>query len=184
LSRTDTSRFGIVTVDGDYASLEFERVMSHSPEEVWNAITNPDQLARWFMTDAKIDGRRGGKIEFWSGTSKLHVTGEILIWSPPRVFEYEWNLDPRPEFPTGERSIVRWEIVHEGDHSLVRMTHRHLTRQSSRGFSSGTHVFLDRLEASLDGLPLPDFKSSVEALRQKYFQMNPSLVSDNRPPRR
>jgi uncharacterized protein YndB with AHSA1/START domain len=172
LSKSDVSRFGIVTLDGDYANLEFERMLFHTPDEVWDAITNPDQLAEWFLTEAKIDGREGGKIEFWSGLSRLHVTGEILVWSPPRVFEHEWNIDPRPGFPTGERSIIRWEIEGDGEHSLLKMTHRHLTKQSSRGFSSGAHVFLDRLEAILDGRPLPDFGSSVEALRPKYFQMN------------
>jgi uncharacterized protein YndB with AHSA1/START domain len=158
---------GRVTVEGDYATLTFERRLEHTPEAVWKAITEPKQLAEWYMTDARIDGRIGGNIDFLSGPAQLHVTGNILTWDPPRVFEHEWNVEAREQFPC-ERSVIRWEILREDYGSLLKMTHRRLTKRASQGFVSGAHAFLDRLEASLDLAPMPDWMARVEELRPIY----------------
>lgn len=68
------ARLGQVTVEGEYATLTFERRLPHPPEAVWEAITEPEQLTDWYMTKARIDGRVGGGIDFWSGPSQLHIT--------------------------------------------------------------------------------------------------------------
>jgi uncharacterized protein YndB with AHSA1/START domain len=166
----DPPRLGRVTIEGDSAALAFERRLPHPPEAVWGAITQPEQLAGWFTTAksmARIDGRVGGRVDFLSGPYPLHITGTILAWDPPHVFEHEWNIDAREEFPS-ERSVVRWEILREDYGSLVKMTHRSLSKRASQGFISGVHAFLDRLEASLDGVPPPDWMARVRELRIVY----------------
>jgi uncharacterized protein YndB with AHSA1/START domain len=160
-------RYGRVTLEGEHATLTFERRLQHQPEAVWDAITRPEQLAQWGMTKARIDGRLGGTIDFVSGPYQLHVTGTILAWDPPHLFEHEWNVDARGAYPS-ERSVVRWEILREDYGSLLKMTHSRLTKIASRGFISGAHAFLDRLEASLDGAPLPDWMTRVQELRLAY----------------
>jgi uncharacterized protein YndB with AHSA1/START domain len=119
------------------------------------------------MTRARIDGRVGGTIDFLSGPAQLRVTGNILAWDPPRLFEHEWNVEARGQFPH-ERSVIKWEIIREDYGSLLKMTHSHLTRRASQGFVSGAHAFLDRLEASLDHAPLPDWVMRVGELRPAY----------------
>jgi uncharacterized protein YndB with AHSA1/START domain len=163
------ARLGRLTVEGDYATLTFERRLQHPPEAVWEAITEPQQLAEWYMTRAQIDGRLGGTIDFLSGPAQLHVTGNILAWDPPHLFEHEWNVEAREQFPR-ERSVIRWEILREDYGSLLKMTHRHLTKRASQGFVSGAHAFLDRLEASLDQTPMPDWMTRVRELRTAYAQ--------------
>jgi uncharacterized protein YndB with AHSA1/START domain len=165
---TELSRLGQVLVDGEYATLVFERRLKHPPEAVWEAITEPDQLQGWYMTKARIDGKVGGTIDLRAGISQLHVTGTILAWDPPHLFEHEWNVEPRKELPKGEHAIIRWEILHEGSETLLKLTHRHLTRQTSMGFVSGSHVFLDRLEAHLNKTPLPDWIKGIEEVRSSY----------------
>ncbi|HZW58178.1 MAG TPA: SRPBCC domain-containing protein [Nitrososphaerales archaeon] len=142
--------------------------MKHPPETVWEAITDPTQLSKWYMTKARIDARVGGSIDYFAGISQFHVTGSILVWDPPRVFEHEWNVEPRPELPSGERSLIRWEIIRDGEDSILKLTHRNLTRRTARGFGPGTHAFLDRLEALLDESPLPDWRKRVEEMRSSY----------------
>ena len=163
-----TSRLGIVTIEGDYADINFERRLAHPPEAVWEAITSPDQFSEWYWTKGRIEGWVGGKIEFWSGPLQLHVTGLVTAWDPPRLFEHEWNVDPRAEFPKGERAMIRWELVREEDGTLLKLTHKHLTRRTSHGFAPGMHAFLDRLEAQLNGAPLPDWMEEVENNRRMY----------------
>ncbi|MGI0090575.1 MAG: SRPBCC family protein [Nitrososphaerales archaeon] len=166
---TSTSQLGNVIVEGEYATLRFERRLPHPPEAVWEAITEPGQLAQWYMTKAQIDGRVGGSIDFIAGISQLHVTGKILVWDPPHVLEHEWNVEPRRELPKGERTVIRWELVREGNgETLLKLTHRNLTRQTSMGFAPGTHAFLDRLEAHLNKAHLPDWIKRVEEMRSSY----------------
>lgn len=162
------ARFGKVIVKRDYAMLGFERRLKHPPEVVSEAITNPSQLAQWYMTKATIDGRAGGSVDFRVSISQFHVTGTILVWDPPRVFEYEWNVEPRRELPKGEREVIRWELVLDGDGTILKLTHRNLTRQTSLGFAPGTHAFLDRLEATLDKTQMPDRVKRVEEMRSDY----------------
>ena len=50
---------GILIQDGDVATIEFNRRLAASPERVWAALTNADELAAW-LTPGTIEGRIGG----------------------------------------------------------------------------------------------------------------------------
>lgn len=39
---------GIISVEGEEATVTFERYLSHNAEKVWAAITEPEKKARWF----------------------------------------------------------------------------------------------------------------------------------------
>ncbi|MGI0055278.1 MAG: SRPBCC family protein [Thermoplasmata archaeon] len=155
-------------VEGDRATLVFRRLLNHPPESVWESITNPARLRTWFVAEAKIDGRVGGSFEMVKNPYHLHITGSILIWDPPRIFEHEWNLDPGPYHPEGERSIVRWELRAQGGRTLLTMSHRKLSQRTASYFVSGVQGLLDRLAAQLDGTPLPDWPSRVSEARGAY----------------
>jgi uncharacterized protein YndB with AHSA1/START domain len=159
---------GTVTFDGECATIAFSRRIGHPPEDVWSAITDPKQLQSWYMTRATIAGGKGGSIDFVSGPAKFHVTGRILSWDPPYLFEHEWKVEPRPELPSGEESLVRWELAREGHETLLTFTFRRLTRQTATGFAPGVHAFLDRLAAHLDGESIPEWRSRVEEVRGYY----------------
>jgi uncharacterized protein YndB with AHSA1/START domain len=162
------SPVGSVTYDGDYATITFSRRIGHPPEDVWSAITDPEQLQGWYMTRATIAGGKGGSIDFVSGPSQLHITGRILSWDPPHLFEHEWRVDPRPDLPSGEESLVRWELAREGHETLMTFTFRRLTRRTATGFAPGMHAFLDRLVAQLDGESVPEWTSLASRMRGYY----------------
>jgi uncharacterized protein YndB with AHSA1/START domain len=161
---------GTLAEDGDYATLVFRRHYPHTIEHVWDAIATPEGLREWLLcTRAVIEGRVGGKIELVSGPSAYHSIGKILVWQPPRVFEYEWNVRAVPEMPRGERAIFRYELTPDADHSTdLLVTYRRITKQTASGFLPGLHAFLDRLEAQLDGRPLPDFVARFSELMAEY----------------
>ncbi len=165
----DESRRGKVSLEGDYATIAFKRTFKHAPELVWNAITDPKELEEWLMcTSAQIDGRPGGSIEMISGPAQFHVKGKILKWEPPRIFEYEWKVEPVPQMPFGENAIFRWELIPLPDSTLLLVTYRNITRRTSLGFAPGTHVLLDRLEAQLNRNPLPDWQSRFVEVQSFY----------------
>jgi uncharacterized protein YndB with AHSA1/START domain len=167
------SRTGRLIVQGERATIIFTRILHHSPESVWQAITDPVELKEWlFCSNAKIDGRAGGRIEMIAGPSQFQIKGKILIWEPLRVFEHEWKVDPISDMPQGENAIFRYELIPEGNSTVLTVTYRQLTRRTASGFAPGTHVLLDRLEAQLDKQPLPDWMIRFQAARSYYPARN------------
>jgi len=159
---------GKVVIDGDEATLVFRRRLPHSPEEVWKALTDPSELSGWYMTQAAIDGRKDGMVDLHSGPSQLHVAGRILTWDPPRVFEHEWKVAPRPELPSGEDAVIRWELRRDGEGTMLHLEHRNLNRETALGFAPGAHAFLDRLEAQLSRRPLPNWQERYSMVAPRY----------------
>ena len=153
----------------EIATLTFERSYPHAPEQVWDAIATPEGLRGWLMcTHAVIEGRVGGRFDLISGPAGYHSTGKILVWEPPRVLEYEWNVEPVPEMPRGEHALFRYELTPDGGATHVLVTYRRITVQTARGFLPGLHAFLDRLEAQLDGGALPDWRERFGELQAGY----------------
>jgi uncharacterized protein YndB with AHSA1/START domain len=149
-----------LTVSGEFATLVFRRRLRHPPERVWQAITDPEQMRSWFLTEAKVEGRPGGTVDLVTGPDRVHATGRVLEWDPPRLWEHEWNVLPGPFLPKGEAAIVRWELTPVSDGTLLEVTHRRLTRATAETFARGIRGFMDRLAAQLDGTPLPEWNPS------------------------
>ena len=151
------------------ATLTFERSYRHAPEQVWDAIATPEGLRGWLMcTEAVIEGRVGGRFDLVSGPPGYHSTGRILAWEPPRLLEYEWNVEPVPEMPRGEQAIFRYELTPHAGATHVVVTYRRITKQTARGFLPGLHAFLDRLEAQLEGRAMPDWMRRFGELQAGY----------------
>ena len=162
-------RKGRLTVEGEYATIMFRRILHHPPQLVWQAITDSDELKGWLMCSfAKIDGRTGGTVEMVSGPKQFHVKGKILAWDPPNVYEHEWKVSPVAEMPQGEDAVFRYELTRTSGSTLLTVTYRRLTRRTASGFAPGTHVLLDRLEAQLDNKPLPDWMARFERVQSYY----------------
>jgi uncharacterized protein YndB with AHSA1/START domain len=154
-----TDHDGRLVVDGDHAVLVFERRLPFAVEAVWAAITDPKHRDRW-MGRTTIDPRAGGSVETVASGPPLppdrkRMTGRILVWEPPHVFEHEWNQ------AIVEPGVVRYELQQDGAGTLLRFTHRGLSVPNATGFRSGTHAFLDRLGALLAGEPLPNWAQRV-----------------------
>ncbi|AIF84325.1 hypothetical protein NTE_02271 [Candidatus Nitrososphaera evergladensis SR1] len=167
---TSNNQVGTVTIEGEYATLRYERRLAYPREVVWKAITDPKELAMWFNTKAIIDGRNGGTIDFVSAPAGFHTTGRILVWDPPRAFEHEWHIAPHPDLPNGEpEAVIRWDLARDGDYgTILTVTHSRLTRSTGLGFAPGMHAFLDRLAAHLNHEALPDWMGRYEAVKALY----------------
>jgi hypothetical protein len=59
-------------------------------------------------------------------------------------------------------------LTPQGEATLLTVTYQRLTMNSARGFAPGGHVLLDRLEAQLDGKPLPDWMPRFQELMVNY----------------
>ena len=154
-SPTPGSSQGTLHLDGDVATMTFVRRLPHPVAEVWAAITDPDQRAGW-LGPGTVDGRAGGTVETVADGPPVpdeikRMTGEILVWDPPHVFEHEWHQS------VVEPGVVRYELAAEGDQTVLTFTHRGLGEKNAEGFIPGTHAYLDRLAAALAGTEVPDW---------------------------
>jgi uncharacterized protein YndB with AHSA1/START domain len=162
-----TNGDGHISIENDRAVLTFERRLPHPIERVWAAITDPFERSQW-MGDTTIDARDGGTIEMVPTSPPIpgdqkRMTGRILVWDPPHVFEHEWNQR------IVEPGVVRYELRPDGDGTLLRFSHRGLGVRSANGFRPGTHAYLDRMEAHLSGAEMPDWQQRYREVAESAY---------------
>jgi uncharacterized protein YndB with AHSA1/START domain len=126
----------IVTPDQDAIVSEVQ--IAAPPARVFQALTDPAQLTRWFSSPEcpvhhwEMDARPGGRYSYTTekgsivvnGVSEFKCHGEIVEFDPPRVIAYtwfgNWHDDPK------HRTVVRWELTPQSSGTRVKVTHNGL----------------------------------------------------------
>jgi uncharacterized protein YndB with AHSA1/START domain len=128
-----------VRKDGDKWTLILVRHLHHSPENVWQALTDPAQLSQWapFEVDGSLD-QVGTSVELtWVGAPKpMEIT--VTRADAPSVLEYNdtrWELEP----VDGGTRLTLWSSI---DRRFV-----------SWG-AAGWHISIDVLDRLLSGTPI------------------------------
>jgi uncharacterized protein YndB with AHSA1/START domain len=123
--------------------LRFTRILGHSPEKVWRAITEPEHLAHWFPTTIEGERASGAPLRFsFPGGQAPPMEGEMLAFEPISLMELRWGSD-----------IVRLELrpVAEGTELTLLALLDEQGKAARDG--AGWHVCLDALQASLRDEP-------------------------------
>jgi uncharacterized protein YndB with AHSA1/START domain len=102
-----------------------EVIVDAAPEVVWDALTDPGELAAWFGADAEVDLRLGGAVRFrWSDGSERR--GILVDLDPPRRLAFRWREMPTPHFTSGltaaEPTVVAFSLSPQGRGTLVTVT--------------------------------------------------------------
>ena len=96
-------------------------VVKASPEVVFKALTQADELARWFPTRAESDPRAGGKIklvwEFADASQNGSQEGVYVEVVPNEKFSYTWTADTVPTLVTFTLSESDGETTVDLEHS-------------------------------------------------------------------
>lgn len=156
---------GQVEIRDNRATVTFTRFLKHPPAIVWEALTTPEEFSAWYTATLAIDGRVGGMFEVFAGP--FHWQGPILVWEPPYLLEYEYNLAPHKLMPLGEETVVRWELQPSEEGTILTFTQTRL--KSTFGFAPAMHVFLERLNAYLSHDPIPDFLQCFQQVKRLYL---------------
>ena len=140
-------------VDGRPA-LRFERRLDHPVERVWRAVTQPDELERWFV--AEVPWTPVEEEVFEAGGE----TGRITTLEPPRVIAWTWGVER-----------YSFELTPDGDACLLVFTHV-FNPDLGPGWqhAAGWETYLNRLDAHLAGgfLSEEDAHANIEELSQRY----------------
>lgn len=104
-------------------SIEREVVIEAPVEKVWELVTKPEHLGRWFGdAGAEVDLRPGGALELrWA---EHQARGRIEAVEPPRLFVFHWAPfeDPAGAQPTDDNSTrVEFTLSEEGDGTRLRV---------------------------------------------------------------
>jgi uncharacterized protein YndB with AHSA1/START domain len=75
-------------------------------EEVWAAITEPEQIRKWFGTETELDLRPGGEGAFRWDNVEVRVTVEEV--DAPSRFSYRWEPSNTPS--GGPTTLVQFDL--------------------------------------------------------------------------
>jgi len=121
------------------------RELRHSPDKVWQALTDPGHLHEWapFDADASL-GTPGTTVNLTTvGTPTPQVSETTVTRADPaRLLEYDWGGND-----------IRWELEAFGGGTRLTLWHNIDRRYISMG-AAGWHICLDVLDHLLAGAPL------------------------------
>ena len=79
-----------------------EIVLPATRDEVWSALTDPEELERWFANDVELDLRPGGGASFrWGNGESRHAT--VREVEPGERLAFEWDEEGEVEFTLARR---------------------------------------------------------------------------------
>ena len=96
------------TESGETVAVTLQRRYLADPADVWEAITDPERVRRWFMP-LTGDLREGGNLQLEGNAS-----GDILKCEPPRHLMVTFG---------GASSIVDVQLSGESQQTLLKLTH-------------------------------------------------------------
>ncbi|HYS98864.1 MAG TPA: SRPBCC family protein [Candidatus Dormibacteraeota bacterium] len=132
--------------------LRFERELAHSPARVWRALTEPEELRKWFPDEIVVEEWKvGARLRFQDANAKMPpFEGEVLAFQPPSLLEFRWGTD-----------TIRLEVAPRGSGCVLTLidTIDELGKAARDG--AGWHVCLDALQRALDGKAAPGVQSDA-----------------------
>jgi uncharacterized protein YndB with AHSA1/START domain len=146
----------------EVAALRLERTFAATPEEVFDAWTNPVVLERWWAAGptwtspgCEVDLRVGGRytLRMLDDDGELHVVaGEYREVSRPRRLVFTWCWQGAGGPHPGHVSLVAVDFHDDGDGTKVVLEHSGLPSQGSREqHGEGWKACLDNLARRLFG---------------------------------
>jgi uncharacterized protein YndB with AHSA1/START domain len=127
-----------VRKNGDKWTLILVRELRHSPEKVWQALTDPVHLREWapFVVDASLSAV--GTVNLtWVGRP-MPIETKVTRAEAPKMLEY---------------GDMRWELEASGGGTRLTLWHKIDRRFIARG-AAGWHISFDVLERLLAGNPI------------------------------
>ena len=115
--------------------LEFDEVYDTDADDLWEALTTPERLARWMAT-YRGEFRLGGHWQAMQRDGGVYCDGEITSCERPVGFTTTWTV-------VGEQTtLVTVQLEPEGARTRLRLRHEHVTHLE---YGAGWHAHLEGL---------------------------------------
>jgi uncharacterized protein YndB with AHSA1/START domain len=130
--------------EGDTWRLVLVRELRHSPEKVWQALTDPAELREWSPFDADRNLGTAGPVQLTTvdaPTPQVSQT-EVTRADAPHLLEYKWG-----------GGDVRWQLESTGEGTRLTLWASIDRRYVAMG-AAGWHLCIDVMDRSLAGHPV------------------------------
>jgi uncharacterized protein YndB with AHSA1/START domain len=149
-----------VQKDGEKRTLILVRELRHSPEKVWQALTDPAHLREWapFEADGSL-GTVGATVNLTTiGAPALRVSEtRVTRADAPKILEYKWGTFD-----------LRWELEAFGGGTRLTLWHN-IDRRFIAWGAAGWHICFDVLDHLLNGTPIGRI-AGPEAMKFRGWQ--------------
>ena len=127
-----------------------------SPRTVWRALTTADGLTSWWVDEARVDARSGGRIVLVSegdDGEPMEERGVFLEVRPTRKLEIAWDSTGKA-LTKGSR--VQFQIARDGDETRLLVVHsggealedEEINEQITKGWRAALRALRSALEDS------------------------------------
>jgi len=164
-------QMGTIARSGGQSTITHTRVIKTTPEDLWDAITNPERAARW-LGALSGDLVKGGHYElvFDASDPDSRVEGIVLSCTPPRQLVATWSA------PEESASRVSVTLSPCDDGTLLELVHAGLQPPASdTGHAAGWHIHLDQLMAGVERNQWQDLWGSFDQVHDAYVLRYTSL---------
>jgi uncharacterized protein YndB with AHSA1/START domain len=162
----DPGPYGDATyhADADRWTLVFVRHLAHSPERVWTALTEPDQLLLWapFSTDRSLASPGDATLTMLddaTGESGEPAPASVSRADAPTLLEYTWDQD-----------VLRWELEPDGEGTRLTLRHTLADRDWLPKVAAGWHLCLTVADRALAGEPTTPIRGE-DAVRYGWEEL-------------
>ena len=115
-------------------AVRLERRLAYPVERVWRAVTEPEELERWFVATVPWKPELG---ERWEAFGQ---SGEITRLERPHVLEWVWGDE-----------LFRFDLSPDGDGCLLVFLHAFPQRELREQHARGWDIYFRRLDVHLAG---------------------------------
>lgn len=135
-----------LTQDNDDSVLMMERILTHSLDEVWSALTQAEQIPNWgpFTTDRDLTTTGSVRLVHRDVPEADELEGAVLEVNAPHLLVFQWGADS-----------LRWELSNDAGNTLLILRHRFKNREQAPSYAAGWHLCLDGLVGTLNGEKMP-----------------------------
>jgi uncharacterized protein YndB with AHSA1/START domain len=130
-------------VSGGHCELRLTRRFEASRGEVWAALTDPPSLERWLARVIDVELAADGNFELQLRDDS-RIAARVREVEPPLMLELAWSHageDP---------SIVRFELIEDGDGTLLVLDHRRIDERFGMAYISRWTAAVERLLVEVD----------------------------------
>jgi uncharacterized protein YndB with AHSA1/START domain len=159
----EATRDGRLAKHGNRQILTFDRILRHPPEKVWEALTTPAGIKRWWQAEAEVEPHVGGRFHLDFVLFDHSMTGEITAYDPPLRFGFTW-----PEIAAARDSNVMIEISPDPLGTHLRLIHDLPASVDATQFAAGWHWHLDGIDGAAHGVATKWDEKRWPVLQQLY----------------
>lgn len=105
----------------EYSRIEREIHTDASPEVVFEVVSSPEHISRWWSDDATVEAVPGAVGELVWGDRAEVVPITVVAAEPPRLFSFRWAYEDGKVDDSANSLLVTFEITPSGGGADIKL---------------------------------------------------------------